>query len=38
MILFCYGEFLKKEIIANPALSEGDNNPTAPTPQPVEDF
>jgi hypothetical protein len=28
----------QKEIIANPALSEGDNNPTAPTPQPVEDF
>ena len=27
----------QKEIIANPALSEGDNNPTAPTPAPVAD-
>ena len=27
----------QKEIIANPALSEEDNNPTAPTPTPVAD-
>ena len=27
----------QKEIIANPSLSEGDNNPTAPTPNPVAD-
>lgn len=28
----------EKEIQANPALSEGDNNPTAPTPDPVADL
>lgn len=28
----------EKEIIANPALSEGDNNPAAPAPTPVSDF
>lgn len=27
----------QKEIIANPSLEEGDNNPTAPTPTPVAD-
>lgn len=27
----------QKEIIANPSLSEGDNNPSAPTPVPVSD-
>lgn len=27
----------QKEIIANPSLEEGDNNPTAPTPTPVPD-
>lgn len=28
----------EKEIIANPALSEGDNNPSAPAPTPVADI
>ncbi|MFV0484279.1 MAG: RagB/SusD family nutrient uptake outer membrane protein [Bacteroidales bacterium] len=28
----------EKEILANPTLNVGDNNPTAPTPQPVPDI
>ncbi len=28
----------QKEIIANPALNEEDNNPSAPTPTPVADI